>query len=67
MDKDNLKNEQQCAIHDVRHSAFFDEVCERDFNEWNKEMKVIETYPKWEVLANALGIVKRWKSFLHCA
>ena len=62
-----LNEKPTLPIHGVRHSAFFDEVCENDFDEWNKEMKVIETYPKWEVLANALGRVKRWESSLHCA
>ena len=64
----NLENsiKQALTIPVVRHSAFFDEVCECDFKQWDKEMRVIETYPKWEVLADALGRVKRWKSSLHC-
>lgn len=37
-------------------------LCEKDFNDWDRETSIIEIYPKWEVLADSLDRVKKWKN-----
>ena len=54
MEKDNLKNEQQCAIHDVRHSANIREVAKEIIG-----LKFKKTYTLKVCMSKFFDIMKK--------